>query len=179
MLKLIEIIGEAGIKPRLKSTQRDEAIAELVDHLVESGRIDGDERDEIVLSLLKREALATTGMGAGVAVPHIKLDWIDQFVGAVGVSRAGVDFYAVDGKPVYAVFLFLSPDDDPQSHLGLMARIGAICQDDNFLSLLREAKNREELAELLEEAERLLLGVEEAEEGEDGPSEDSGDAVGA
>ena len=150
-------------------------MVELVDLLAENGRVDPDTRDDLVLALLKREAVASTGVGSGVAIPHVKLPGLVGFIGAVGLSRQGIDFFAIDGRPVHVVFLFLSPARHEQGHLDLMARIGGICGDESYVQLLRQARSREEIREILNDAERLLLG----EDGDElPPEEDSSDLAG-
>ena len=107
--------------------------------------------DTLYRKLDERERLGSTGIGNGVAVPHCKLKKLDRVVMAIGTSRSGVDFAAVDGEPVRLFFVVLSPEKDPAAHLQSLASISKwvkanrhverilLCTDaDAILTLLRE-----------------------------------------
>ena len=79
--------------------------------------------DTLYRKLDERERLGSTGIGNGVAVPHCKLKKLDRVVMAIGTSRSGVDFAAVDGEPVRLFFVVLSPEKDPAAHLQSLASI--------------------------------------------------------
>ena len=107
-MRLIEIIGNEGIIPRLKATERDEAFVEIVNHLVEWGRVDSSKHEEILMALLKRESLGATSIGNHVAIPHVKTDLVQEFTGAIAVSSKGLAFEPGE-PPVHVLILFLSP----------------------------------------------------------------------
>ena len=77
-------------------------------------------RDDFIKAIVKREKRGSTGFGHGVAVPHVKHAAISKMAVAVAVSRAGIEFNALDKQPVYSVFLLLSPEDQPEEHLKAM-----------------------------------------------------------
>ena len=105
--------------------------------------------------LLTREKQATTGIGKGVALPHAKVSGIKKAVGTIGRSSEGIDFSALDYKPVYSVILLLSSPDDPDGHLQAMETIFKHVQRDIFRKFLRQSETAEAIAELVEEAEEL------------------------
>lgn len=96
--------------PELKSTRRDGALRELVDCLVAAQRVrDG----EILLQMLaQRETLGSTGIGRGVAVPHGRSLAISRLTLVVGRSNAGIEYEAMDGKPVHLIFLTVAPPQE-------------------------------------------------------------------
>jgi PTS system fructose-specific IIA component/PTS system nitrogen regulatory IIA component len=105
---------------------------------------------------MSREELGSTGIGKGVAVPHAKHESVEGLVAAFGRSAAGVEFAALDGQPVQLIFLLLSSKDVSGQHLEALARVARLVRDDKFCRFLREAKDRGELAELLQEADSHL-----------------------
>ncbi len=78
---------------------------------------------ELATRLAEREALGSTGVGGGVAIPHCKLPGISRAILAIGISAEGIDFRAVDGLPVRIFFLVVSPSQSPAEHLHVLAAI--------------------------------------------------------
>jgi mannitol/fructose-specific phosphotransferase system IIA component (Ntr-type) len=154
---MLQLVSETAIVPRLKASQRDEVIIELVDALVSSGAAPAKLRDELVKSVLERERRGSTGFGRGVAVPHVKHKSVKNMAAAIGLSERGVDFNSLDKQPVFSVFLLLSPEDRPEEHLQAMEVIFKNLSKDTFRRFLRQAASVEEVKTLLEEADNQLL----------------------
>jgi mannitol/fructose-specific phosphotransferase system IIA component (Ntr-type) len=152
-MKLLDIVVENAIVPELKATQRDEAIAEIIDTMVECGALCEKLRDEFIKAIVKREKRGSTGFGHGVAVPHVKHPSITKMAVAVAISRAGIDFNALDKQPVYSIFLLLSPEDKPEDHLDAMEAIFGNLSQETFRRFLRQAGSAQEVMTLLEEAD--------------------------
>ena len=108
-MDLADILGRAQIVPELKATTRWEAIDELIDNLVVTGKIPPGDRDAVTAAVKKRETSMSTGIGFGIGIPHASTDLIFEVVGALGRSRGGVNFDALDNQPVKLVMLFLVP----------------------------------------------------------------------
>lgn len=89
--------------------------------------------------LAEREALASTGVGEGVAIPHGRLPGLTRFVGALGIQREGVAFDAVDGKPASILFALIGPDRAAGEHLKCLARISRALRDDAVRARLLQA----------------------------------------
>lgn len=151
--KLRDIVVKKAILPKLAATKRDEVIRELVDALVAAGAVAQDLRDAFVKAIIARENRGSTGFGHGVAVPHAKSASVRQLVVAVGLSRAGVDFSALDKQPVHSVFLLLSPEDRPEQHIDAMEAIFGNLSNDQFRRFLLQANTIEDVVTLLEEAD--------------------------
>ena len=152
-MKFREFIQPEAIVVALQSTDRDSVIRELVASLGAAGAIDADAVDTIVNAMLAREKSGTTGFGRGVAAPHAKHPLIRKLVGTIGLSAAGIDFNALDHKPVYAIFMLLSPQGHDQLHLQAMEVVFRNLKEDSFRRLLRQASTRETLLNLLDEAD--------------------------
>jgi mannitol/fructose-specific phosphotransferase system IIA component (Ntr-type) len=152
-MKLADFIDSKALVPQLKGAKRDEVITELVDSLVESGSLPKALRDDVISMIIDREKHGSTGFGKGVAVPHVKHDKIKKMVATIGISARGVDFNALDKAPVYSVVLLMSPKDKPDEHLQAMENIFRNLQKDTFRRFLRQATTRDEILELIEEAD--------------------------
>lgn len=152
-MKLREIVIEEAIIPELKGDRRDDVLAELVDAVVASGRVDASLRDAFLAALVKRENRGSTGFGHGVAVPHVKHPALEGMIVAVGISAEGVDFNALDKQPVYSIIMLLSPEDRPEDHLDAMEAIFKNLSRETFRRFLRQASSAGEVLTLLDEAD--------------------------
>ena len=90
-MDLADILGREQIVPELKATNRWEAIDELIDNLVTTGKIQPGDRDAVTAAVKKRETSMSTGIGFGIGIPHASTDLIYEVVGALGRSRGGVN----------------------------------------------------------------------------------------
>jgi len=152
-MKLLDIVVPNAILPDLGSSQRDDAIAEMIDALVAAGALSPGLKDEFIKAIIKREKRGSTGFGHGVAVPHVKHAAISKMAVAIGISRSGIEFNALDKQPVYSVFLLLSPEDKPEDHLDAMEAIFGNLSQETFRRFLRQASTVEDVVTLLEEAD--------------------------
>jgi fructose-specific phosphotransferase system IIA component len=156
-MKFGDFIEVKAINADLQATTKESVIKELVDGLVKAGRIGENDEKGIIAAVMKREELGSTGIGRGVAVPHTKHASVERLVGTVGVSRKGVDFSSLDGEEVQIFFLLVSPPDRPGDHLRALENISRKLRDDTFCRFLRQAKNVEDIRQLLEEADNNQL----------------------
>jgi mannitol/fructose-specific phosphotransferase system IIA component (Ntr-type) len=117
-MKFEEFVCFEATIPQLQAKDRDGAITELVAALVNGGKIPPESGKEVTKAVIKRENEASTGMGKGVAVPHVKHTAVKSVVAAVGHSAAGIDFASLDEQPVYSVILLISPVDNPDKPAG-------------------------------------------------------------
>ena len=152
-MKLQDIVVQEAILPQLKAGARDDAIAEIMDALVDSGAVSPELRDEFIEAIIRRENRGSTGFGHAVAVPHVKHAAIQKMVVAIANSPAGVEFNALDKQPVHSIFLLLSPEDKPEDHLDAMEVIFGNLSNETFRRFLRQAKGVDDIVTLLEEAD--------------------------
>lgn len=152
-MKLADFVCFETIIPELKAKDRDGAITELVRELGKAGRLGTGKCEEIIKQVIKREKEASTGMGKGVALPHVKHKAVKDVVAAVGKSSTGIDFSSLDKQPVYSVILLISPLDNPDKHLQAMESIFKHLQQDKFRRFLRQSQTVEEIKDLLQEAD--------------------------
>jgi PTS system nitrogen regulatory IIA component len=147
------LISSEAIFDRLESTSKEGVLKEMVDALVAAGRVGRKAASSIVEVLLKREAIGSTGIGRGIAVPHAKHESVQGIVAALGRSGKGIEFSALDGQPVYLVFLLLSPERALGTDVEAMAGITKLARDEHFRRFLRNAKGPTELHAVLWEAD--------------------------
>ncbi len=157
-MKLLDFLVTDATIEDLSAHEKTDAIREMVEKLVEVGVVKRAQAKSVVEALVEREKLGSTGIGRGVAVPHAKHRSVDKVVGMVALSRSGVDFSAIDGEPVYVFFLLLSGREQSAEHLRALERIATVLRDDHFPRFLKQARNRQEIAELLAEADEKFGG---------------------
>ena len=146
------ICFEATI-PELEARTRDEVIAELVSSLEKAGKLVKGTSKELVKAMIKRENEASTGMGKGMAIPHVKHRAVTDVVGVVGQSSPGIDFSALDEQPVHSVILLVSPVEHPDRHLQAIEKIFKHLQQEKFRKFLRQCQTPEQFEDLLREAD--------------------------
>jgi len=153
-MKLSDFVVREAILVDLQATGKEEAIREMVRSLNQAGRLGDADLDGVTRAILGREELGSTGIGQGVAVPHTRHSTVNRLLGTVALSRRGVDFAALDGEPVDILFLLISPPNQPGDHLRALENISRHLKDEHFVNFLRNAKTRETVIELLEEADQ-------------------------
>ena len=138
-MDLADILSTEQINPDMKATNRWEAIDELIDHLVSAGKIKPENREAILTVVKKRETTMSTGIGFGIGIPHASSDLIYEVVGALGRSKKGINFDALDNQPVNLVMLFVVPQGHFQKHLRTLADIAKLLKNDTSRRSLEEA----------------------------------------
>jgi mannitol/fructose-specific phosphotransferase system IIA component (Ntr-type) len=150
-MDLADILTKEQILPDLQATTRWEAIDELVNNLVTSGKIQPQNREAIAAAVKKRETSMSTGIGFGIGIPHASTDLIPEVVGALGRSRTGVKFDALDNQPVNLVMLFLVPQGQFQKHLHTLASFAKILHKAEFRAVLAQAPDAEAMLKVIKE----------------------------
>ncbi len=151
-MKITTFLEKGAIIEELKAATKEAALEELASVLPHAGR-NGD-REEIVRILMAREKLGSTGIGDGIAIPHGKIRGLDRLKIAFGRSKRGVDFNAMDGKPVYLFFLLMAPEDAAGQHLKILAKISRLLKDEVVRKKLREAKSPAEIYQIILEKDQ-------------------------
>jgi mannitol/fructose-specific phosphotransferase system IIA component (Ntr-type) len=151
-IRLSEFFEEDLFIPALASTDKTGVLRELVDALMRSQRI--REGDILFEMLEQREKLGSTGIGRGVAVPHGRSLAMTRLAVVFGRSEAGVEFGALDGKPVHLFFLTVAPPQDRSNlYLPVLGKIVETVKSARQRRRLLSAKDFDEVSEILEEAD--------------------------
>jgi len=156
-MKFTDFVCFEATVPQLQSKDRDGVIAELASALGKVGRLGNSRGEEIAKAVIKREREASTGMGKGVAVPHVKHKAVKDIVAVIGQSSMGVDFSALDKQPVYTVILLVSPADNPDKHLQAMENIFKYLQQEKFRKWLRQCQTAKQIEDLFKDADEHQL----------------------
>jgi mannitol/fructose-specific phosphotransferase system IIA component (Ntr-type) len=138
-MDLGDILGPEQIIPEMSATNRWEAIDELIKNLVSTGKIKPENLDAISAVVKKRESSMSTGIGFGIGIPHASTDLIYEVTGALGRSKKGISFDALDNQPVNLVVLFLVPQGQFQKHLHTLAHIAKLLHRAEFRTALEQA----------------------------------------
>lgn len=152
-MKLADFVVQDAVIPDLKATTKEEVIREMVAGLRATGHIDPEHEQNIVAAIMKREELGSTGIGRGVAVPHTKHPSVESLIATVALSKLGLEFASLDGEDVYILFLLISPPDRPGDHLRGLETITRHLKSDDFCRFLRQSTTKEQIVELLKEAD--------------------------
>ncbi len=148
-MKIMDFLNEKAISADLKSNTKEGVIKELIGLLAEAQVI--KDKEQLIKILLEREALGSTGIGQGVAIPHGKSDTVKQLVAAFGLCPNGVNFDSLDGEPVYIFFLLVAPEDSAGPHLKALARISRLLKDKYFRDTLRAAKDEKMILKIIKQ----------------------------
>lgn len=148
-MQILDFLSKKAIVTDIKYTKKEEVIRGLLDALVNAGEIEKRHRNKLMDALMAREALGSTAIGQGIAIPHAKSDCIDKLVAAFGVSKKGVDFDSLDGEPAYIFFLLLAPQDSAGPHLKALARISRLLKDKYFRDNLRACTDDKSIIKII------------------------------
>ena len=147
-MKICEVLDKEAILAELKARNKKGILEELV---VPVAEIAGVQQEDLVKVLLERERLGSTGIGGGIGIPHGKMKDLDSLVLGFGLSRRGVDFESLDGKPAHIFFLLVTPENSTGLHLKLLARISRILKNEHFKDRLLGASDRDEILSIIKE----------------------------
>jgi len=154
-MRLSELLNPQAVTLRLKATAKREALVEMA-ALLESAH-GFQSQGEILDRVLRREAMMTTGIGNGIAIPHGKARAVDRMAAAVGVSPDGLDFESEDGQPVHLIVLFVSPENATTLHVRVLANLSRLLKEESVRKSLREAKSPEAFLAALQSAEAVFI----------------------
>ncbi len=150
-MKLSKFCEENLVTFNMKASNKQEAIEELIDLAATSHSI--KDRDQLMADVKEREELVTTGVGWGVAFPHAKTKSAKGIVIAFGRSDKGIEFDAMDHKPVRLFFLIAAPEDAIGAHLNVMARLSYLMKSEENRNKLLEASSPGDVLALMDKVE--------------------------
>ncbi len=150
-MKILDFLYQESILIDLTATDKKGVIDEIAFPVAQIANI---EHARIARVLMERERLGSTGIGDGIAIPHGKLAELENLFVGFGLSRNGVDFDTMDGKPAHIFFLLLSPDDSTGLHLMLLARISKLLKEHKFKEDLLKARDPRDVIRIISEADQ-------------------------
>ena len=150
-MNLAELLSPKRVIANMKAAEHWPAIEELVDHLISSGDLPAAKRAPVLKAFRDREDQCSTGIGAGIAIPHAFLDDIDDVVAVFGRSNEGIDFCALDNAPVHYVVLFVVPRSQYTLHLNTLAAIAKKLNSGDVRNHLAAATSEDDIIKILAE----------------------------
>lgn len=147
-MKILDVLPREAILADLKARDKKSILEELVEPIA---RLKKANADELVLVLLERERLGSTGIGSGIGIPHGKLKNLDDLVLGFGLSRKGVDFESMDNRPTHIFFLLMTPENSTGLHLKVLARISKILKNEAFRERLLGATTRDDIYRIIKD----------------------------
>lgn len=155
-MKINDFLNPKAISANLQSKDKPSIIAELVECLVEAGAVDKKFKKKVIEVLMAREALGSTAIGQGIAIPHGKCDCVKKLVGCIGISKEGINFDSLDGAPVHIFFLLVAPVDSAGPHLKALARISRLLKDKYIRDSLRNVKDEKTILDIVHQEDGRL-----------------------
>ena len=149
-MRMSDFVVRDAIIPELTATAKEDVIREMVSGLHAAGQLPNTDIDDIVGVVLRREQLGSTGIGRGIAIPHSRHPAVSQLVGTLALSRPGIPYDSIDGEPVFALVLLVSPQDRPGDHLRALECVVQTMKDDGFVRALRGCETSDQIWELLD-----------------------------
>ena len=147
-MRILDVLPKEAIIGELKATDKKGIIEELVKPISKLAQVGSI---ELIQVLMERERLGSTGIGGGIGIPHGKMKNLTNLILGFGLSRKGVDFDAMDGRPTHIFFLLITPENSTGLHLKILARISKILKHDPFKERLLSASSRDEIYEIIKD----------------------------
>lgn len=135
--------------PELQAETKDGALKELMAIAQEAGAFPKKSLKSISKLLSDREAIGSTGLGNGVAVPHVKAAGVGDPTLVLARCKAGLEWQAIDGRPVFIIFMLVSPADEPERHLGYLRWISTLARSSDFRRFMLDAADEAGMRDLL------------------------------
>ncbi len=147
---LERIITKERIMLDISDIDKWTAIEDLAELIVTT--VTGSDREVLLNDVISREEKASTGIGKGIAIPHARTSGVPTTVGALGISREGIDFESDDGKPCHLIFLIIAPQQESTKYLKALSEVAAIAKDADRIKRLVGATTPDEAMAVLGEA---------------------------
>lgn len=144
---LAQLLVPGAVAVPLQASSKEGALEELCNLLAFTGLV--RDASAALSAVHTREKIASTGCGMGVALPHARLQGLEKAVLAVGLSKIGIDFGSVDGRPVHIFFLIVGPHNNPEAYLRLLSQVAQLLKEHEFRHALLACENARSVIELL------------------------------
>ena len=148
---IAKLIDAAALIGELEAKTKAAALEELLVAAQAAGAVPASAAKALGKRLADREAIGSTGLGNGVAVPHVKGDEVRRVTLVLARCRKGLEWQAIDGRPVHVLFLLVSPSDEPEVHLQCLRWIAGLARNSDFRRFLLDAADPAAMRELLRE----------------------------
>lgn len=151
--RMSQVIAAKAFTQLSADADKRSIIHTLAEALVTAKKLTPEQMATIVEEAMRREAIGSTGIGHGIAIPHCRTAIVTEILCSYGQCPAGLDFDSLDGEPVHSVFLLLTPPDRKEDHLALMKSFASQIRKEHFCEFLHQVPNSQALTDLLTEFE--------------------------
>ena len=153
-MNIYEILDKDAISIDLEAEGKDEVLTKMIGLLVSSGKVKKENRAETLKKVKEREALGSTGIGKGIAIPHAKCSKLKKMGAAFGISKKGLNFKSLDGEPTHVFFLLVAPGETPGPHLKALAKISRLLDDKFIRDKLRASTSAKDVLKIIKDEEQ-------------------------
>jgi len=161
-MKIQDLLRKDVMLLDLQATEKTAVIEEMIKSLTDHGYV--TDFETFKEGILAREALTSTGLGDGIAMPHSKNAAVKEATVLFAKSNKGVDYESLDGQPTDLFFMIAAPDGANNTHIETLARLSQLLLDDDFKAALENAKTADEVLDIINKAEAEKFAEEEKKE---------------
>ena len=147
-----DIMDLRCVKLELDAGRKVDAVKELLQLLVDAGKLDSVDR--CLSAIMERERISSTGVGNGIAIPHRLVAGVNEMMIAVGRKGNGLPFDSIDGKPAHLIFLIIGPQGRNNEYLKILSKLSRHLNDRGLFEAMMRTKTPDEVIELIKERER-------------------------
>lgn len=154
-MKIRDLLNKDSIIIDLQARDKNDTIVQMAGFLASINNL--QDHDLIFRKILEREAEMSTGIGLGIAIPHARVETVDRVYMAAARSVKGIDFTAIDGQPVYLIFMIVSPVHASSDHMQVLSSLSRIMAYEDIRKKLRTVKKQEQFLDLLVKGENKYV----------------------
>ncbi len=151
-MKLSDVLTKERIIINLNGKDKYDVLDKMVQVIRASEKVTN--QTDLLKKVTEREKIKSTGIGGGIGIPHAQSSGVSDIVACLGISEAGIEFNAIDGKPVYLIFLIATNERTNSKYLGLLSRIARLFIDESFKQRIMKSTSPEEIITLIIEKEK-------------------------
>lgn len=153
-MKLLGFLEEEAVVLEMQSRTKEDAVRELLQVTIKHGGLAASQLESVYKQVMEREKRGTTGLGDGIAIPHVReCKEVQGLTGAFGrfPAKKGIKYDAVDGNPVNLIFLILGGEGTAAEHVKILKTLASLRQNEHFLRFLRDAKDQPSVVDTIKE----------------------------
>ncbi len=151
-MKITDLLAKESIDLGVKVSDKNDALKHMADLMDRSGKL--SDKKLYLEAVQAREAEGTTGVGGGIAIPHGRCSGVKEAGLAAMTVDGGVEFEALDSKPVELAFMIAAPESSGNVHLEILSKLAMMLMDEKFVADLKNAKNAKEFLSIIDKAEK-------------------------
>ncbi|GAN33992.1 MAG: putative PTS system component [Candidatus Brocadia sinica] len=151
-VKLSDVLTKERIIIDLNGRDKNDVLGKMVQVTRTSEKVTSE--TDLLKKVIEREKIKSTGIGGGIGIPHAQTSGVTDIVACLGISEQGIEFNAIDGKPVHFVILIATKERTDSRYLGLLSRIARLFIDEPFKQRIIKSHSPEEIMRLINEKEK-------------------------